>query len=85
MKCFNCVKVKLELQNSPIFEDLCHCSIIGQQDGAHPHYGCDFQAFLKANFTEIRSIKTIEWFAGSLDLSPCDFGMWGLLKVTSFW
>lgn len=57
-------EVFLELENSPIFEQLRCRSIIWQQDGAPPHYGLIVRAFLNDNFDEWIG-RTIDWPARS--------------------
>jgi hypothetical protein len=52
-----------------------------QQDGDAPHYGCDICTFLNATFTVwIGCRGAVEWPPRLLDLTPCDYSMWGIIK-----
>lgn len=59
-------KVLLELQNSPIYEELWRHSIIWQENRVPVHYSLDVRSFLNANFTKwIGRRGTTEWPARS--------------------
>ncbi len=65
---------------------VCRCCMFlllfnGQQDGAPIHYARVVCEFLDSNFPGwIGQQGAVEWSARSPDITPCDFGVQGLLK-----
>ncbi|GFW36722.1 uncharacterized protein TNCV_1220541 [Trichonephila clavipes] len=62
----------------------CLSRIIFMQDGAPPHITCCVKDVLKHHFTEERVISRQFhhlWPPRSPDLNPCDFWLWGHLKL----
>jgi hypothetical protein len=57
-----------------------------QHDGAGAHYAVTVRAWLDEKFPDrwIGRRGPFEWPARSLDLTPCDFFLWGYLKDIVF-
>ncbi len=56
-------------------------TMIWQKDGAPPHYGQIVRDYLDHTFADwIGRRGTVEWSPRSLDLTPCDFSLWGIMK-----
>lgn len=71
-----------ELQNNPLFENT---NFIWQQDGAPPHYSLVVRECISSNFDEwIGRRGTTDWPPRSCDLTPLDFGVWGIVKNNVF-
>ncbi|CAF1264566.1 unnamed protein product [Rotaria sordida] len=65
-----------QLEEQPTFQ-----TMIWQQDGAPPHYGQAVRDYLDDTFLEwIGRRGTVEWPPRSLDLTPCDFSLSGVIK-----
>jgi hypothetical protein len=78
-------KLYLELLQTTVVPELEHHydlgSVIWQQYGAPPHFGCSVSTFLEEKFPMwIRHCGKVEWPPKSPDLMPCDFSMWGVIK-----
>ena len=72
----------LEMLKEKFWPCIQHQEIIFQQDGTPAHYGRVVQEWLNEKFGKrwIGHRSFIEWPPRSLDLSPCDFFLWGILK-----
>lgn len=58
-----------------------------QQDGAPPHTAHESIALLQATFGQrviSRGLEIAPWPGNSPDLNPCDFFLWGFLKMKVF-
>ena len=64
-----------------------HQEIIFQLNGARAHCGRVAREWLNEKFGKrwIGRRGFIKWPSRSLDLSPCDFFLWGVLKDCVYW
>ena len=71
-------KIIPELEEHPNF----HTKIIWQHNNGAPlHYGQHVRDYLDNTFAQwIGHRRTIEWSPRSLDITPCDFSLWEIMK-----